>query len=189
MSEYKEVTDTIEVPRNTGIDGFIHTVRQLLLKPKVQEIRIDARGKITCRRFALMNDNSQNSGVEFDGLFPSAIVRNTEINEIAVAEGANAAVVLSSLMDMVATTQLKALAFISGADTSLWEWFRASTGVNMQNRTSLLGLPLHTDRAIPDTALILTAGYGRDASLMDARSSFKIEMPHYTYPDNDIEVM
>ncbi len=189
MSEYKEVTDTIEVPKNTGIEGFLHTLRILLLKPKVQEIRIDGRGRVTCRRYALENDSLQNSGVDFKDLLPSAIVRNTSINEIAVSSGANAAVVLGSLLDIVSTAQLKPLAFISGADTSLWEWFRTTTGVNLQDRTSLLGFPVHLDRAIPDAALILTAGYGRDASLMDARSSFKIEMPTYTYPDNDIEVM
>ena len=189
MSEYQEVIDTIEVPDNTGMEGILHTLKTLLRKPKVQEITINGRGIVKCRRYAKENDNTMNAGVDFSDLVPSAIVRNTHVVEVAVTASMNAATVLSSLLDMVSMEQLKPLAFVSGADTSLWQWYRATTFTELNSRESLLGLPLHLDRVLPDTALVLAAGYGRDAALVDARTSFKIEMPQYNYPSSDIEVI
>ena len=189
MSEYKEVTDTIEVPPNTGMEGVLHTLKTLLRKPRVQEITINRKGVVKCRRYASSNDTQRNSGVDFADLAPSALVRNTQIDEVAISPEMNAALVLSSLLDMVAMKQLKPLAFVTGADTTFWTWYRATTGTELNSRDSVLGLPLHLDRMLPDTALILAAGYGRDASLVDARNSLKVEMPQYSYPSNDVEVM
>ena len=189
MDDYQEVTDTIEVPPNTGLEGFLHTVRTLLRLSKVQEIRIDARGTITCRRYAKPNDSDRNLGIDFSELQPSGIVRNTNVEEVAVYEGANAAVVVGGLLDVVAAEQYKPLAFMTGADTVLWDWYRTSTRVSLKNKEMLHGLPLYRDRLIPDTALILVSGYGRDAALSDARRSHKIEMPQYEYPTTEVEVM
>ena len=187
-SEFKEVEDTIEVPPNTGEAGFIHTIRTYLRMPRVQEINIDARGRVRVRRYAKQNDVDRNAGIDFGELQPHGIVRNTHVEEISFYEGANAAVVLGGMLDLVAVAQLKPLAFMTGADSALWEWYRLSTGVALKNRESLHGLPLYADRALPDTALILAAGYGRDAALVDTRSAFKIEMPTYSYPETTVEV-
>ena len=189
MSDFREHTDRIEVPKNVGLEGFLHTVRELLKKPRVQDIHIDARGVVKCRRYVDQDSDIRNSGIDFDGMLPNAIVRNTDISEVAVAANANAAVVLSGLPDLVAVAQLTPLGFVTGADSTLWEWYKHTTRASLQQRDSLQGLPVYPDRMIPDTALILAAGYGRDASFLDARNSYKIEMPNYTYPGNDVEVM
>lgn len=189
MDDYKEVTDTIEVPKNTGIDGFMHTVRTLLYKPRVQEIRIDARGTITCRRYAKQNDNQRNAGVDFEGLQPGSIVRNTVIEELPTYANVSAASVIGSLFDIVASEQLKPLAFMLGANSTLWAWYRHTSGVELRAKDTLHGLPVYADRYIPDTALIIVAGYGRDAALIDARKSYKIEMPQYNYPESDVEIL
>lgn len=189
-SELKEVEDTVEVPPNTGEAGFLHTIRTYLRMPRVQEINIDSRGKIRVRRYAKRNDSDRNTGVDLDfsELQPHSIVRNTLVEEVSVLEGANAAVVLGGLLDMVAVSQLKPLAFMTGADSVLWEWYRISTGVVLKNRQSLHGLPIYTDRVLPDTALILAAGYGRDAALVDTRIALKIEMPIYPQPETTVEI-
>ncbi len=189
MNEFKEVTDTIQVPRNTGIEGFLHTVKTLLRLPKVTDIHIDSRGTITCKRYAKEGDSTHNAGVDFEALTPSSIVRNTHVDEVTAPSNANAAVLIGSLFDMVSVAQLKPLAFLTGADSALWEWYRTTTHSSLNSRDTLHGLPLHTDRKIPDTALILAAGYGRDAALVDARNSFKLEMPVFSYPEPIIEVL
>lgn len=189
MDEFKKVTDTIEVPANTGLDGFLETIRTYLRMPRVQEIRIDARGKVVVERFAREDDSDRNVGVDFGELQPHSIVRNSQVEEVAMYDGANASVVIGSLLDMVAVAQLKPLAFMTGADSALWDWYKMTTGVRLKNKDSLHGLPLYKDRALPDSALVLAAGYGRDAALVDTRQAYKLEMPVYEYPGTTVEVM
>jgi hypothetical protein len=188
MDELEKITDTIDVPANTGTDGFLHTIRTFLRMPRVQEIRIDARGRVTVERYAKRDDSDRNVGVDFGELQPHAIVRNSHVEEVAVYEGANAAVVLGSLLDLVDIAQLKPLAFMTGADSSLWDWYKTTTGVRLKSTDSLFGLPLYKDRALPDSALLLAAGFGRDAALVDTRRAYKLEMPVYEYPGTTVEV-
>jgi hypothetical protein len=189
MDDFEKVTDTVEVPPNTGLDGFLHTIRTFLRMPRVQEIHVDARGKVTVERFARRDDGDRNVGVDFGELQPHGIVRNTQVEEVAMYDGSNAGVVLGSLLDMVAVAQLKPLAFMTGADSALWDWYKLTTGVRLKNKDTLHGLPLYKDRALPDSALILAAGYGRDAALVDTRRAYKLEMPVYEYPGTTVEVM
>jgi hypothetical protein len=189
-NDFQEVEDVIEVPPNTGESGFIHTIRTYLRMPRVQEINIDSRGRVRVRRYAKKNDSDRNIGMDLDfgELQPHGIVRNTRVEEVSVYEGANAAVVLGGLLDLVAVSQLKPLAFLTGADSVLWEWYRLSTGVALKGQQSVHGLPVYTDRALPDTALILASGYGRDAALVDTRLALKIEMPVHSRPETTVEI-
>ena len=190
MSGFREQIDVVEVPRNTGMDGFLRTVRTLLSKPKVQEINIDARGKIRCKRYVREDEEDvRNAGIDFEDLSPAAVVRNTQVEEVPILEGASSAVVLGALFDTVSAAQLTPVAFVTGAGTSLWDWYKTTTGTHLRSKTTLHGLPLYTDRNIPDTALLLTAAYGKNAALVDARNTFKIEMPRYELPGNDVRVM
>ena len=184
MTRYEQVTDTVEVPRNTGVEGFLRVLRIYLSKPRVQEINIDSRGKVTVRRWAPANDGDRNAGVDFGDLQPHGIVRNAQVEEVLLSRGANAAAALGALLDMVAQEHLVPLAFMTGAGTVLWSWYCSSTGYQLRSKDTLHGLPLHTDIALPDTALILAAGYGRDAALVDTRTAYKIEIP--TQP-NEVE--
>lgn len=188
MSEYTEVTDVVEVPSNVGVEGFLQTIRVYLRKPRVQSILIDSRGKVSVRRFVMEGDTERNVGIDFTELQPSAIVRNAHVEEVTVLGDTNAAVVLGSLLDLVAVSQLKPLAFMTGASTALWEWHRVTTGVTLKNHETLYGLPLYSDRGLPDTALVLAAGFGRDAALVDTRRAFKIEIPTYRVPETNVEV-
>lgn len=189
MTDWQEVTDVVEVPKNTGLDGFLQVIRSYLKTPRVQDITIDARGKVSIRRFVRPADSDRNVGVDFASLAPSGIVRNTEVEEVVMYEGVSAAVALGSLLDRVSTDKLKPLAFMTGANSVLWDWYKMTTGVRLRDKGNLHGLPLHTDRLLPDTVLILVVGYGKDAALVDARASYKLEMPAYEFPDTTVEVL
>jgi len=189
MVEYTETTDVIDVPRNTGMDGFLQVVRSYLTKPRVQEIIINSSGRVKVRRYVRPDDNEHNSGVDFGDLQPSFIVRNAPIEEIALLEGAGAAVILGSVLDQVAVAQLRPLAFIVGTNSLLWEWYRQTSGVVLRSHEMLHGLPLYTDREIPDSVLILAAGYGRDAALLDTKKSYKMELQVARYKPYEVDVL
>lgn len=191
MEEYREETHTINVPANTGEEGFVHTLRELLRRPRLQEIRIDARGKVTYRQYVREGEKN-NVSIEFGELEPSGVIRNTELFEIPTSNRANAAVVIGHMLDKVAADQMSPIAFISGPDSYFGDWYYASTGgALIESRTHIFGLPLLLDRLIPDTALILCAGLGKDAALVDTRRAYKVEMEYADAPppDTTVEVM
>ncbi len=193
MDDFKEVTGTIVVPKNTGIEGFMSTIRQLLTRPRLQSILVDSRGKVTFKRFVLegeeVDGSNNNYGVDLESVRPSHVVRNTEMLELTPPSGLVAPVVIGLLFDKVAQDKLRPLAFVVGAGTMLWQWHQFTTGHDVRDRGFFFGQPVLEDRLIPDTALLLCAGYGRDAAFIDTRVSYKVEIPEYVMPETEVEVM
>jgi hypothetical protein len=177
MSEYKITTDTITVPKNTGAEGFLRVVETYLRKPRVQEISIDARGTIAVKRYVQENDTAPSTGVDFSDLVPSYIVRNTEVTELPMEDRYNPAEVILCMLDTAAAARMKPLAFVIGAESVLFSWYSRNTYIAIMPRDTLCGLPVLKDRHIPDTALILVAGLGDGARVVDARVSYKVEIP------------
>ncbi len=184
--EWKEIVRSIEVPPNTGVEGFVYTIRELLKRPRLQEIKIDSKGKITYRQFVREDKPENNIGLEFGDLLPSSVIRNSEVIELAPV--GNAAVVLSDMLDTAAIDQLHPICFTTGADSTLWNWYKNSTGLLLRSRDTLFGLPLYLDRQIPDTAIILCAAFGKDASMIDTQRAYKVEMQLFNLPDTTVEV-
>ncbi len=179
--EYKEVTGTVSVPKGTGIEGFLHTVRSILTKRRVQEIKIDAKGSVHFRRVVADNEEVEsadtNFGIDFDFLQPYNIIRNTQMRELSLSAALPAPVVLGLMFDKVAADQLKPTAFVTGADSSFWEWYRVTSGAALSTRSELFGIQVLTDRSIPDSALLLCAGYARESAFHDIVVSYKFEIP------------
>jgi hypothetical protein len=177
--DFKEVSGTVNVPPNTGVEGFVHTIRAILKKDRLQSINIDARGQVTYRYFAPSTEleNGQNFGVDFEALEPYYIIRNAEVREVDLPVDLSAAVGVGVLLDQAASDRMQPIAFATGAQSALWPWYEYTTGHVPRDRLHLFGFPLRTDRQIPDTALLLCTGLGRDASFIDTRVSYKIEMP------------
>lgn len=193
MPDYKEVTQAIQVPENTGLEGFMRTLRTILKLPRVQEVRIDSRGQVSFRRFVADSEEEEakanNFGVDFDTLQPYYIVRNSKVQEFIPPPNLSAAVVLGLMFDKVAKDRLTPLSFVTGKTSALWDWYRYTTGHQLEDRETLFGLPLRTDRHLPDTVLLLCAGFGRDASFIDTQASYKVEMPVYELPTTEVQVM
>ncbi len=193
MDDFREVTGTIEVPANTGRAGFLKTIEELLKRPRLQELKVDARGTVTFRRFAKNGeadgDKNNNFGVDLSDLQPWHVIRNGQVRECVPPEGLPAAVVVGIMFDRVAKDQLVPLAFATGRMTTFWAWYRYTTGYVFETRERLFGLPLLTDRQLPDTALLLCAGFGRDAKFIDTQVSYKVEMPRYETTTPDVQVM
>lgn len=191
MAEYKEITGTINVPKNTGIEGFISTIRQLLGRPRLQSIHVDSRGTVTFKRFVEEGEEegpNNNYGVDLESVQPYHVIRNADILELIPPEGLPSPVVVSMLFDKAAMDKLRPLAWVVGRASLLWRWYQFTTGHALTDRESFFGLPVYPDRQMPDTVLLLCAGYGRDAAFIDTRVSYKVEIPEYVMP-NSVEVM
>lgn len=179
MAEYREVTGVVQVPNNTGIDGFLHTLKNLLRKPHLQKVIIDARGTVTFTRYVLEDEGApDNYGIDFDSVQPYHVIRNAKVEELRLPAG-DAAITVGRMFDRVSWDRLRPLAFCSGAATMLYSWYEATTYTDLRSATSaeFFGLPLLLDRNIDDRTLFLCAGYGRDAAFLDTRVSYKIEIP------------
>lgn len=189
MEGYREVTKNIDVPPNTGIDGFMRTLRQILRKPRVQQVVINARGRVSYSRYVRDGEPEETSGFDFDDLQPYFVIRNSDLQELLPPETLSAAAAICMMFDRVAQDRLYPIAFVAGAESSLWDWYQYTTGHIVFSKKQLFGLPVLIDRQVPDSALILCAGFGRDASLIDTQISYKVEIPVYTVPDTSVEVI
>jgi hypothetical protein len=174
--DYKEVSDVIEVPKNTGIEGFLRVVRDILKRPRVQCIEIDARGKVSYRYFARQGEEKLPLATDFETLRPYMVVRNGRAVELS-DPSPHAPTAIGQLFDMAAADHLFPVAWVAGAQTKFWDWYVSSTKLNLCSQDELFGLPLLTDRSIPDESLLLCAAFARGAALIDVQKSYKIVIP------------
>lgn len=176
MDEYSEVTRTVTVPANTGVQGFLRTIEEIIRRPRVQQIVIES-DKVTYKRFVSSEEEEpKNFNLDLTGLQPHHIIRNAPVEELPYPPSTPAAVVVGMMLDVVSSKTLTPIAFATGADTALWRWLYYGSGLDVRTRDRLFGYKLYTDRAIPDTTLVLCAGYGYTHSLVDTRVSVKAEI-------------
>lgn len=189
MSDLELVTSSIDVPKNTGHEGFLHTLRQILKLPRVQSVEINARGKVTYQRF-VAEDEPKMVGVDFTGVEPWHIIRNAAdgVEELVLGTY-NAAVVLAGVLDRASTEKLYPTAFVMSPNTVFWLWYPHTTSFSLASRDTICGLPIHFDRHIPDTTLILCASFARDGALVDTQKAYKVEMDYMVAPKTEVEVL
>jgi len=189
MPEYKEVQRSITIPKNTGKEGFLHTIGEILSLSFVQRVIIDLHGQITYKRMVLNGEEEANLNVDFDHVQPYHIIRNAKTREYLFSARQSAATVMAGMLDQSSKEGLTPIAFVVGAQTTLWSWYFLSTGVELEARDRLCGYTLYEDRHIPDTALVLCSGMGRTSSLVDTRLSVKAEMPRQRVLDSEVEIL
>jgi hypothetical protein len=177
MTQYREVSETIDVPRNVGEEGFLRTVRAILRMPRVQEITINSSGRVSYRRFIKDEEPEVNLDMDVEDLRPSYVLRNTTLVEMPLPVGMNAAVVLGTMFTAAVRDGLTPLAFVSAIDTVFWQWYWETTAVRYEPSGYVYGLPLLLDKDVSPSALMLCATFGRDASLIDTQRGYKVEMP------------
>lgn len=179
MAEYEEVEGVVEVPPNTGVAGFLKTLEGILKLPRVQSINIDVRGRVRFQRFIRDGEKNEPLAIDFETLLPSAIIRNGVVVELTTPlEGhTNAAVAIGKLFNMMAVDKLNAVAFVGGANSHVWAWYKESTGNELVSHDELHGVPFVTDRHFEDHVLVLCAAYAKPATLIDIQKSYKLIIP------------
>jgi hypothetical protein len=178
MTDYKLHTETIEVPKGTGRNGFTHVVSELLSLDRIQSINIDARGKVTYTRYVRGESELPDIGpqISFEKLMPYACVRNGVILEVQVSLN-HPAKAISKMFQRVSNERLYPIAFVTGANTTLWDWLRTSDGMEVDNHDEFFGLPVMADRHVDDYVLMLASAYGRQVNITEVQKTFKIIMP------------
>jgi len=179
MPDNQEVSRVIEVPAGSGAEGFLHTIREILKRPRVQSISINNRGQVTFSRVLLAGEPSMDEvQIDFKHLMPHAVIRNGQVQEVILPEKLSTALVMCHLFRAASFDQLNPIALVSGADTRFWEWQKVSTGVELlPDREEAYGLPFYHDRHIPDESLLMCTGYSRKAELVDTRKTYKVQIP------------
>lgn len=189
MSDLKEVTRNIDVPANTGAEGFLHAIREIIRKPRVQRIILEATGRVTYVRMEGPNDTEENLGVSFNHVQPYEIIRNVTTRELSYPPHLGGADVLTVMFDAVATNDFAPICFATGVASTLWNWLYFTSGVEIQNQKVLFGYPVYQDQQLPDTALVLCAGVGTKAALIDTRLAVKVEMHQNRVLGDDMEIL
>ena len=181
MSDYREVTETIEVPAQAGVEGFLAAIRKVLHLSRVTRVEIDNNGKVSYTRFVREEEPSHAIEINFDSVLPSAVVRNAEVQEIDLLNVEGASVSLALMFYAAAQDHLCPVGFVTGAASVLPSWYFKTTGVRLGQDT-VYGLPLYRDRFLPDEVLLLVCAYSRQGSLVDVKKSYKILMPSREAP-------
>lgn len=181
MSELKEKTDTIEIPKGAGVDGLLHALKEVLTKRlRVQKVEIGAGGLLTYKHFVKEEDPAHLE-IDFSELLPYGVIRNSTVYELPDPHP-NAALAITQLFHLAANEQLFPVVFVTGVQTALWSWFERTTGLALPRargsaQEQLYGIPLLQDRQIEDQVLVLCAAYGHTTSLLDTRCAYKIALP------------
>lgn len=178
MSGLQERKKTVVVPRGMGIDGMVALFKHIVSLSRVQYIHVDGQGRITYARFVREDEKEDEYELseEFKGMLPSAILQYVDLREID--EDSNAGRAIGRLIYGVTSDGLVPLAFALHPKSLFWKWHVASVGFDISSKSeSIYGVPTRFDEMIPDTSLVIMAGYKHDAPLSDTRRALKIVIP------------
>lgn len=174
MAEYKEITEKVEIPKNTGVEGFIATLRKILSLSRVQSIVINAAGRIQYSRVVREDEETHPLEVDLSTITPSGIVRNNELMELE--EDRDPAHAVARMLAQMSTEHLFPVAWVSGPGSTFWLWHEKAK-LNLPLRDEAYGLPFLYDAYFPPTTLVLCTGYTRGCGMIDVKKSFKVLMP------------
>ncbi len=186
-TSFELVTESVDVPKNTGVEGFLLAIRQILKRrQRVQKIEIDARGKVSYSHYARAEDNRTPIEIDFDSVSPNAAIRNADVRELIIEETAPQ-IVIPKMLARASIDQMFPVAFVTGANTVLFDWIKKETGIDFPDGTAF-GLPVLRDRHIPDETLVLATSFGPHGALVDVQRSYKVVMPPRAVPKADPEL-
>lgn len=170
--DFVERTDTVDVPKNTGVPGLLKLIGSILAEiPRVKEIVIRSNGSVVYTWYMPMGAPPKMMEVQFDALLPYAIIRNTPLKEVPMDKDAVAALFTACHRD-----RLYPICLVVGSDTILWKYLAATTGKSLDVSDTFYGYPLLHDREVPDDIIILCASYARTSNITDTFCSYKITL-------------
>lgn len=181
--QLRPITETIEVPKETGKAGLLRLMEGIFDLKRVTEVHVLATRqpvKVTYKRFAAEDEPDRPLAIDLESLTPYAVLRNGEIQEF-IGDVGPAACVIAHLFREVSLVGLWPVAFVSGKSSYFWDWHKETMGmVPSQTRDDAYGLPFLTDRQVDDDTLLLAASYDRGAAIIDAQRAFKLLLPQPT---------
>lgn len=191
MDGYQERLSSISVPKNTGLDGFLRTLRTILELPRVQNITIGSDGVVKYMRYVRDGEPDGPAQVDYTDLAPWNIIRNSlSLQEILHDPDVPAPVVIANLFNILGQESLIPIAFATGAASTFWKWHERTAGIRLTQRTSAYGLPIYTDSQMPDYSLVLCAAFVR-TGLVDCHRFLMVGMQseEFVPPDTNVSIL
>src|SRR5580692_5099232 len=143
--EYERHDEEIDIPKGSGKAGLIEAIKGVLSLPRVQNISINAQGKITYSFFLRKGEEAKPPAIEFDKVMPYAIARNGQISELQYPKG-NAITACADLFERASRDHMAPVAFLGGEKSGFWAWYADSLGrEDTEEHDELLGLPFLRD--------------------------------------------
>lgn len=179
MSDYKQVEETIDIPLESGIDGFLLGIRQILALSRVVELRVHGNGKLTYKRWVRDEDEANaNLRIDFESVTPIGVIRNNDVVDVGVVDDkVSPAVAVCRLLHRVQVDYMYPTVLVVGANSVFFDWFRGC-GIDIQkNAERFFGHQLVRDRFVEDDTLLVCASYGPGGSLIDTRTTYKLLLP------------
>lgn len=180
MSEYKQVTQTVDVPMDAGVEGFILALRGILVLSRVTEVLIQDKGKVTFKRWVREEEEANvELRMDFESVTPIGVIRNNDIVDVGLVEpGETPAEAVVRLMLSADRDSLAPSAFVVSTNSVFFDWFSgALKGKSHIGAERLFGLRLYRDRFVDDDMLLLCASYGPGSSLIDTRVTYRLMLP------------
>lgn len=177
--EYEQHDEEIDVPKGAGAVGLLEAIRGVLTLPRVQNIGVNAQGKITYSFFLPKGEKPKELSIEFEKVMPYAIARNGKIEELPYPKG-DAITACAELFERAERDHMYPVSFLGGEKTGFWPWYAEAMGhegTAAGAREELFGVPFLVDNKMEDTTLLLCTAYRRGASIIDTVKSYKITIP------------
>lgn len=176
MQGYTSLEETMTVPLNTGVEGFLLAMRKILRLPKVQEVHIDLAGRVRVTRLIRDDEEPQAWEVDFSSLTPMQILRHQIIVELE--GGDNPTLAIARLFQRASQEHMVPIAFAAGAPSSFWRWQEKAAGLAIPfDQSEAYGLPVFYDANIDQSVLILCTAHTRGGNMIDVKKGFQIRVP------------
>lgn len=186
----KEQTKRVDVPAEAGVEGFMHAVREILGKSNVQEIVMRADGTVSYTRLIdPEREEADNLNVSYDHLAPYEIIRNRPVKAVNCPTSMCANEVIATVISTAVDSGYTPICFVADQSTQLWNWLHFSSDYQQQAKNHLFGYPLHLDKDLDESVLVLCAGVGETRALIDTRVSISVHMNTLSVIDDALEVV
>lgn len=179
MSDYRQVERTVSVPPESGVDGFLLAIRNILSLSRVTELKVHGKCEVTYTRWVRSEDEANaNLRMDFESVTPFNVIRNNEIVDYGIVSDYHIpTVVLCNLIHKLAEDHFYPTAFVIGANSGFFDWLE-SGGVSLpKNANRVLGYQLLRDRFVDDVTVLLGAAYGPGGSIIDTRVTYRLLLP------------
>lgn len=193
MSKLSKIQRSIEIPKNTGIQGFLRAIRSVLELPRTVWFQAELKkggAVLSYERYIEEGQEERPPQIDFGSLTPYRLIRLTDIREIAVPPSGDAGRVVADLFRLMAAESLWPLAWVGGQNSTFWAWHSQTTGVPLEvGSTAAYGLPFLTDAEVDNETLLLVGGYQRGAELNEAQLTLRILIPGGSWSTKSLEVV
>ncbi len=160
MNGYSKQKVTIAVPRASGVQGFLHAMKEVLSRHNVDSVVVNSSGQVDVVIWVKNRDENHEFGpmqtaIGFESLMPAELLSRITLQEVATEADVLPELLMTRLFQEVDVEGLfPALLVVQNLDT-FGKWYRAVT--RQPFRGNVFGCHVAEDQNIADDIAILFA--------------------------------